>query len=180
MPSSARAGGVAAPSAGSAALWGRGRTLAHSAPAISRPGRQPTDPSVDDAGQLQQARRWEVLLTDAYAERGERVLDGVGERRRCHDGAALTHPPKVDVAVVPGLEVVDFDRRDVGRRRDEVVHERAGEELALLVVGRVLEQHAPDALGDAASDLAFDDGWVDDPPAVLDHDVAQDLHRSGG
>ena len=47
-----------------------------------------------------------------------------------------------------------------------------GEELALIVVRRVLEQHAADALGDPATDLPFDDGRVDHLPAVLDDEVA--------
>ena len=61
----------------------------------------------------------------------------------------------------------------------QVVHERAGQEVALVVVGGLLVEDLADALGDAAPDLAFDDGRVDDPAAVLDYDVAEDLDRAG-
>ena len=39
----------------------------------------------------------------------------------------------------------------------------------------MLVEHGADALGHTAADLAFDDGRVDDSPAVLDHEVAEDL-----
>ena len=51
----------------------------------------------------------------------------------------------------------------------------ADRNCAVVVVGRPLEQHRADALGDAAPDLALDDGRVDQRAAVLDHDVALDL-----
>ena len=111
------------------------------------------------------------------AERRERVLDRVHDRRGRHDHPALADAAEVDVGVVSdGLDVVDLDVRDVGRRRQQVVHERAGEELAVVAVRGVLEQHRPDPLRHAAADLALDDRRVDGDAAVLDHDVALDLH----
>ncbi len=47
--------------------------------------------------------------------------------------------------------------------------------LPSLVVREVLVEHAADALHDAARDLALDDVRVDHRPAVLAHDVAQQL-----
>ncbi len=48
---------------------------------------------------------------------------------------------------------------------------------AFVVVGRPLEQHRADALGDAAAHLAVDDRRVDERAAVLDDDVALDRAR---
>ena len=63
--------------------------------------------------------------------------------------------------------------------RNQVVHEGAGLEVAVVVVGGLLVQHRADALGHAASDLTFDDGGVDQLTAVLDHEVAVDGHLPG-
>src|SRR5947208_655909 len=57
---------------------------------------------------------------------------------------------------------VDLERRHVVRARHAIVHERAGHELAILVVGRPLEQRLSDTLSDAAVDLALDDHRIDD------------------
>ena len=43
----------------------------------------------------------------------------------------------------------------------------------------MLEQDGTDPLGHPAADLALDDGRVDRHAAVLDHDVAVDLHQAG-
>ena len=64
-------------------------------------------------------------------------------------------------------------------RGQQVVHERGGEVVAVVVVGRVLQQHGADALGDPAADLALDDRRVHGDATVLDHDVALDLDQAG-
>src|SRR5581483_8240917 len=133
----------------------------------------------DDPGQFEDAGRREVLFGDAHAEVGEGVLDGVGEGGGGADHAPFADAPVVGEDVGAGLEVVDLDVGDLGGGGDEVVHERAGLELALVVVGRLLVEDGADALGDAAPDLAVDDGRVDDLAAVFDDDVAGDLHHSG-
>ena len=61
-----------------------------------------------------------------------------------------------------------------------VVHERAGQELAgVAIVDAVLAQDLSDALHDTAMQLALDEGVVDDMPAVVDRDVAQQIDRTG-
>src|SRR5439155_14715472 len=70
--------------------------------------------------------------------------------------------------------MLDLDARHLGRGWQQVVHERAREELRLVVVGRPLEQHRADALRNAAAHLALDDRRVDEPPAVLYDDPTLD------
>ena len=54
-----------------------------------------------------------------------------------------------------------------------------GLELRLVVVDRLLVEHRADALHDAARDLPVDHRGVDELAAVLDRDVAVDVHASG-
>src|SRR5256885_173609 len=63
---------------------------------------------------------------------------------------------------------VDVETGQVVGARHAVVHERAGHELAGIVVDAVLEQRLADALGDAAVHLALDDHRVDDLAEVVD------------
>src|SRR5262245_5124682 len=134
---------------------------------------------IDDAGKPEDLRRWEVLVTDLPAQRGERVRDRVRQGRRGDDRAALPDAPEPELAVGVGVEMLDLDLRNLGRGRHEVVHERAGEHVAVDVVGGVLVEDLADALRDAAADLAVHDRRVDHPPAVLDHHVARDVDLAG-
>src|SRR3954453_24090477 len=65
-----------------------------------------------------------------------------------------------------GLEVLDFDDRDLVGGRDEVVHERGAGGVAGLVVGDRLVERGGDPLGDPAAHLAVDDARVDHDAAV--------------
>ena len=56
---------------------------------------------------------------------------------------------------------------------------RAGQQLAVLVVDRVLQQRLADALGDAALHLALDDHRVDDAADVVDRDEVHHLDDAG-
>ena len=60
-----------------------------------------------------------------------------------------------------------------------VVHERAGDELAVLVVDRAFEQRLADALGDAAMHLALDDHRIDHRAEIVDRGPVDDLGRAG-
>ncbi len=138
------------------------------------------DRRLDRADQLEDARRRQVLLGDRDAERRQRVFDRVAQGRRRHDHPALAHAAEVDVRVEGHrLEMVDLDARDLGRGGQQVVHERAGEELRVVVVRGALEQDSTDALRDTAAHLALDDRGVDQRTAVLDDDVALDRHLTG-
>ena len=65
------------------------------------------------------------------------------------------------------------DGRYVGARHG-VIHERAGDELALLVVDRAFAERLADALGDAAMHLAFDDHRIDQHAEIVDRGPADD------
>ena len=74
---------------------------------------------------------------------------------------------------------VDLERRQVVGARHGVVHERAGHELAVLVVDRAFEQRLADALRDAAMHLALDDHRIDDDAEIVDRGPADDLGVAG-
>jgi hypothetical protein len=88
-------------------------------------------------------------------ERCQRVGHGIGDRCRRCDSTAFAH---------------SFDTERVERRRrmlmhhhylghvasHHVVRQRAGQQLALRVIGDALEQDAAKALAGAAGNLAFD------------------------
>ena len=75
--------------------------------------------------------------------------------------------------------MADMDVGQFRRHRDEIVGQAPVQYLAFLVVAAFLEQRPADALRDAAPDLLLHQQRVDDPPAVLDHPVAEQPHRAG-
>jgi hypothetical protein len=74
---------------------------------------------------------------------------------------------------------VGLERRQLGRRGQRVVDERAGHELAVLVVDHLLEERLADGVHDAAVDLPVDEQGVDRIAAVVDRDVADQLGLAG-
>ncbi len=71
--------------------------------------------------------------------------------------------------------VHDLDLGHLVRRRQQIIHEALRDELALRIVGELLEQRGADAVGDAAHGHAAHDLWVDDGAAIVPDDVAPDL-----
>ena len=67
-----------------------------------------------------------------------------------------------------------LQHRDLGRGRQQIVHQRRRQRVAVGVVAGPLVQRAADALHDPARDLALHDRRIDHHPAVLADDVAQD------
>ena len=65
------------------------------------------------------------------------------------------------------------------RRRQQVVHERTAEAVAVLVEGDHLHQRHADAVGEATVHLTLDDHRVDARAAVVDGDEAPHLHLPG-
>ena len=87
----------------------------------------------------------------------ERVDDGVPDGGRGADRARLADALGAErVARRRGLRALGLERRQVARGRDRVGRQRAGDVVAVLVVGDLLEERLRDALGDAAVDLALD------------------------
>ncbi len=83
---------------------------------------------------------------------------GAGQDRR------LGHPPRPERALRRRhLQPVRLDRREHRRPRQGVVHERAGEQLARLVVDQRLDQRAADPLDRAAGHLPLDERRVERP-----------------
>ena len=75
--------------------------------------------------------------------------------------------------------VVQLDAGQDPGTRHGVVHERAGEELAVLrIVLDMLGEHLAKALDDAAVQLAVEQHVVEDAPAVVDRDVARSRSTS--
>ena len=60
-----------------------------------------------------------------------------------------------------------------------VVHVGAGQQLAVLVIDRVLAQRLADALHDPAMRLAIDQQRVDDRAEIIDESIADDLDHAG-
>src|SRR5205807_5373896 len=110
----------------------------------------------------------------------ERIDDGVDGRLGGGDGARL--PDTL------GPERVRWARRDraveheagqLRRRGHQVVGQRRGQQVAVLVVDRLLEQRLGQALHDPAVDLPLDDERVDLVAAVVDGDVVQQVDLPG-
>ena len=72
-----------------------------------------------------------------------------------------------------------LDVRQLGGGREQVVHERARQHLAPLVIDQLLEKRAADALRNPAMHLAVYEDRVDDPAAIVHDGVAQDLELPG-
>ena len=66
----------------------------------------------------------------------------------------------------------NLNRRNVYRRRDEIIHERAGQELSILVVDGMFIHGRADPLGDPALNLPIDNDRVNNPAAILNNDIA--------
>jgi hypothetical protein len=75
--------------------------------------------------------------------------------------------------------MADEERRRVGGGRQGVVHEGAGEQLALAIVCERLPQGLGDAMRHRAVDLPLHDEWIDHRAAVLDHGVFPYRHPPG-
>ena len=72
-----------------------------------------------------------------------------------------------------------FDPRHHVRARHGVIHELAGDQLAVVVIDGLLPQRLADALRDAAVHLAVDDQRIHNVAAIVHRDVALDLDVAG-
>src|SRR6476620_3160846 len=128
--------------------------------------------------QLPDARGRKRKLARLHVECAERIGDGIGHDTAGRDDAAL--------AGALGAERVDrgggvfqhdgADVREVAGGRDKVVGERAGQELGLLVVDKMLHHGTAQPLHRRAYGLTVYRQRVDDAAAILDDDIV-DEHR---
>ena len=131
------------------------------------------------AQQLEDPMRRHRYLGDHDAEGREGVRRGIRDRGRRADRAALADPLLAEFAIGRrGLHVLDADIRHLGRARQQIIGERRGERLAILIERHLLIERRADALRRAAIDLTVDDHRVDQHAAVLDDDVVEDLDRA--
>ena len=125
-------------------------------------------------------RRRERHVDVADTERLQRVDDGVHDGSAATDRRRLAHALHAERVVRRRRDrLAQLPRRALHRRRQEVVHERAAEAVAVLVEGDHLHERHADAVGQAAVHLTLDDHRVDARPAVVDGDEPPHLHLAG-
>src|SRR5438270_2762973 len=109
------------------------------------------------------------------AERSQGVADGIGDRCGRGDGAPLPHPLDAErIERRRRVLVNDPHCRDVAGGRERVIHQRAGEQLPVCIIGDLLEQNAAEPLSGASHDLALDQHRVDDDAAIMRDGVVLD------
>src|SRR5439155_24914423 len=121
--------------------------------------------------------RGQVVELDPEWGRG--VDAGVGQGGRGSQSPALAYTPGAGGGVGRVVDMAQLQVGDLHGRGQEVVVQRGGEELAVVIVDVVLVEGAADALGDGPFDLALDDLGVVHPPGVLHADEAEDLDGAG-
>src|SRR5713226_2620454 len=110
----------------------------------------------------------------------DRVGDGVDDRGGRGDGAGFAAAFDAErVRRAFRQRHIDPERRHVVGARHAIVHERAGHELAVLVVDRAFEQRLAHALGDPTMDLALDDHRIDEDPEIVDRGPIDDVGLAG-
>ncbi len=111
--------------------------------------------------------RWRTASTTAFTTAGVEAIV---------PASPTPLVPSVFVVARRG-RVVDVEADRVGRGRQQVVDEGAGDQRAGVVVHRLLPERLGDALHQAAVHLAGDDQRVDDVADVVDADVLAHLQR---
>ena len=111
---------------------------------------------------------------------GERVDDRVHHRRRRRDRTRLPHSLHAHrIRRARRLGAVELPARELRGRRNEIADHVPGQQVAVLVVDRLLVERLRDALREPAVDLPLDDDRVHDRADVVDGDVAQQLDGAG-
>src|ERR1700726_176957 len=123
--------------------------------------------------ELPDARGGERQLARLDAEVAQGVCDGIG-----HDAARGNDPALAGSLGPEGIDrrwvLLEHDGADIGKITgggNEIIGERAREQLPLLIVLQMLHERPAEALHYRADGLPMHGARVDDAPAVLDHDV---------
>ena len=118
-----------------------------------------------------------MCVTPNSAQRVDRRVD---DARRRAERAGLAHALGAEwVHRRRRHRRVELEAREVGGARQRVVHERAGQQLPVLVVDGLLDHRLADALRQPAVDLPFDDERVDQIPGVVDGHEFQQRRLAG-
>ena len=75
--------------------------------------------------------------------------------------------------------MVELEHRELLGVGHGIFHQRAGDQLAVVVVDSAFDHCLAEALDDAALELAGDDEWVDNVADIIDRNVADQLRLSG-
>ena len=114
-------------------------------------------------------------------ELGDRVDDGIDQRRRRADRAGLAGALDAERVGAARHDIVrELDPRQRIGARHGIIGQVAGQQLpALRVVDRAFEHRLPDPLRDPAMHLARQQQRVDDGAEIVDHQIAHDLDQPG-
>ena len=69
----------------------------------------------------------------------------------------------------------DLDFGHLVRRRQQVIHETLGDQMALVIIDELLQQRGAEAMRETAQRHALDDMRVDDGAAIMADNVTLDL-----
>jgi hypothetical protein len=101
-----------------------------------------------------------------------------GRRRRSRAGFA--HAFGTEPCIHGGCcDVANLDIRHLDRHRHQIIRQRAIRELTVFAVDAFLEKCRAQPLNQASAYLLIRQHRIDDPAAVLDDPVFQDLGKSG-
>src|SRR5688572_29489223 len=132
--------------------------------------------------QFEQPIRAEGNLANLETGAAHRIFHRLREDGARGNAAGLSHAFQTNgVERRRRLAMIGLDGRHIGRRWQEVVHERRIHELTLLVVHELFEERVANAPRHASVNLSLHQQWIDDGAAVVDHDVAKHFnHRRFG
>ena len=114
-------------------------------------------------------------------ERAQRIDNGVDDCRQRSDRAGFTGALRTERVPLGRHRVRGYlhVRHRVGPRH-AIIHEASRQVLTqLAVVDNLLHQRLAESLRDPTVDLAFQANWVHHCADIVDHDVADDLDRTG-
>ena len=126
---------------------------------------------------LPDRRRCGRHLDMGHAKRVGQCCDN---RLRRADGAGLARPlhPE-DIVLAGNVAEADIESRQIIGTWQSVIHQRAGDKLALRVEGRMFMKRLADPLRNPAMHLTFQHQRVDHRTEIIHHRIAQDIDLAG-
>src|SRR4051794_5485657 len=133
--------------------------------------------AVDDAPNV---FRFDWHVEMRYAERRQGIDNRAHNRRCCADRSGFTDT--FNSEWIDGrwcLRSIEFHPRNLRSARDRVVHQRAGYQLALLVINNFFKHRLAQRLNNPTVNLPVNEHWIDHLAAVVDSDVAKEIYIAG-